>query len=138
MSHDDGDVFREVLEKASAYDTYGEAPIGAGDEPTTVVETTDEAKEPVSSEGRTTSSVTLINLFRTPDAHPVVLDLALLRKYNIDWLSWERETLELRISQDFRTPTSSNMVPIRTTTGSRSTSSSSALITGARDAPAAV
>jgi hypothetical protein len=104
MSHD-GDLFREVLEKASAYDTYGEATVGPGDDPTTVVETTDEAKEPVSAEGGTTSSVTLINLFRTPDAHPVVLDLALLRKYNIDWLSWERETLELRISEDFRTPT---------------------------------
>jgi len=46
---------------------------------------------------------TTINLFQHPDAHPFVLDLALLRKYGPDWLQWEPEVLELRILSDFRT-----------------------------------
>ena len=48
---------------------------------------------------------TAINLFQHPDAHPVVLDLALLRKYGPEWLTWEQETLEWRVPQDFRTAT---------------------------------
>lgn len=47
------------------------------------------------------SRVTASNLFRHPDAHPVVLDLYLLRKYGHEWYGWEPETLELRIPRDF-------------------------------------
>jgi len=46
---------------------------------------------------------TVINLFQHPDAHPIVLDLALLRKYGPEWMEWEPETLVWRIPQDFRT-----------------------------------
>jgi hypothetical protein len=45
---------------------------------------------------------TTINLFQHPDAHPFVLDLALLRKYGPEWMQWEPETLEGRIRIDFR------------------------------------
>lgn len=50
-----------------------------------------------------TAKVTSINLFQQPEAHPVVLDLVLLRKYGADWMQWEPETLVWRIPQDFRT-----------------------------------
>jgi hypothetical protein len=50
-----------------------------------------------------------INLFEHPDAHPYVLDLALLRKYGPVWMEWEVETLEMRIPQDFRTPSISDL-----------------------------
>lgn len=46
---------------------------------------------------------TTINLFQNPAAHPVVLDLALLRKYGPEWMLWDQETLEWRVPQDFRT-----------------------------------
>lgn len=51
--------------------------------------------------------LTTINIFQHPDAHPVVLDLCLLKKYGPDWLEWETETLRWRIPQDFRTSSSS-------------------------------
>lgn len=47
--------------------------------------------------------VTAKNFFHHPDTHPIALDLLLLRKYELDWLSWEPETFELRITADFKT-----------------------------------
>ena len=52
---------------------------------------------------------TTINLFQHPDAHPFVLDLALLRKYGPEWMQWEPDTLELRILTDFRTNSLSDL-----------------------------
>lgn len=49
------------------------------------------------------AKVTSINLFQQPEAHPVVLDLALLKQYGPEWMYWEPETLVWRIPQDFRT-----------------------------------
>jgi len=71
-------------------------------DPTEELETvgTPETAAPTASSAAS-SAVTLSNLFRHPDAHPVVLDLCLLRKYGPDWYAWEPETLELRIPQDF-------------------------------------
>lgn len=100
MSHED--LFREVLEKTGAY----EAP--DMDESTVMLETTGLSDEETVAE-KTASSVTVVNLFRSPDAHPLVLDLALLYKYGPEWLYWELETLQLRISQDFNTPTVSDL-----------------------------
>lgn len=51
----------------------------------------------------------VINLFQHPDAHPIVLDLALLKKYGPDWMRWEPETLLWRIPQDFRTSSVSDL-----------------------------
>lgn len=109
MSGDD--LFYEILEKAGGYNLEDEAPTPIeADEPTTVVETSDGEEEPETSRVQSTApAITSINLFRNPDAHPLVLDLALLRKYGIEWLGWERETLELRIPQDFHTPTMSDL-----------------------------
>lgn len=52
---------------------------------------------------------TTINLFQHPDAHPFVLDLALLKKYGPEWMQWEHEVLELRILNDFRTNSLSDL-----------------------------
>jgi len=52
---------------------------------------------------------TTINLFQHPDAHPFVLDLALLRKYGPEWLQWEPETIEDRVLTDFRTNSLSDL-----------------------------
>lgn len=50
-----------------------------------------------------TSGVTRSNIWQHPDAHPIVLDFALLNKYGPEWLEWEPETVQLAISQDFGT-----------------------------------
>lgn len=52
---------------------------------------------------------TTINLFQHPDAHPFVLDLALMRRYGPEWLVWEPELLEEKILQDFHTQTISDL-----------------------------
>lgn len=41
-------------------------------------------------------------MFRHPEAHPLVLDMALLQRYGPDWLTWESDTIEYRIEQDER------------------------------------
>lgn len=81
-----------------------ELPPHADDEPTELVETVEEPEvEKEATAKPTVGSVTVLNFFRHPDAHPLVLDLCLLKKYGPDFLMWEPETLELRIPQDFRT-----------------------------------
>lgn len=47
------------------------------------------------------STVTARNIFHHPDAHPLVLDLLLLRRYGAEFLTWETETLEHVIPRDF-------------------------------------
>lgn len=49
------------------------------------------------------AKVTSINLFQQPEAHPVVIDLALLKTYGPEWLRWEMDTLIWTIPQDFKT-----------------------------------
>src|SRR5690606_38232738 len=99
------ELFDSIFEKASA------APVEDDLEPTIVVETVDGEEAEVQTELKIekSSSVNGINLFRNPEAHPQALDLALLRKYGLDWLGWELETLEFRIPQDFKTPTVSDL-----------------------------
>ena len=48
-----------------------------------------------------TPPVNINNLFRHPDAHPLVLDLMMVRQYGADWLEWDPETLEVAIAHDF-------------------------------------
>lgn len=80
------------------------------DEPTMVIETTqgDESENPTvhgTVESITkTSNVSVGNVFRSPDAHPLILDLMLLRKYDLAWLGWELETIVQRVQEDFKTP----------------------------------
>lgn len=47
--------------------------------------------------------VTLRNLFTHPDAHPVVLDFALLKAFGQAWYGWEAETVWDEVSQEFGT-----------------------------------
>lgn len=55
------------------------------------------------------AKVTPMALFRHPATHPIVLDVLLLNKYGPEWLEWEAETLEIRVPQDFNTPTISDI-----------------------------
>lgn len=50
-----------------------------------------------------TKPVTLRNLFTHQDAHPVVLDFALLKVYQEEWFRWEPETLWEEIPKTFST-----------------------------------
>lgn len=93
-------IFEEQLAKARR-------PFLLEEEPTVVIETTqgDEQENPALPEQVEKHASSIGNLFRNPQAHPLILDLALLKKYNADWLRWEYETLLHRIPQDFGTPT---------------------------------
>jgi hypothetical protein len=80
-------------------------------DPTEELETIGEEEEqPKGQVMPAASAVAAGNLFRHPEAHPIVLDLALLHKYGPEWYAWETETLELRIPQDFHVKEVSDMV----------------------------
>ena len=54
-------------------------------------------------------AVTPKNIWRHPDAHPIALDLFLVRRYQHKWLDWEPETLQVLIPEDFKTPSISDL-----------------------------
>lgn len=101
MSSND-EVYRKVL-----------SGVQSGHEEPTAITETDQGDESMSglpqakhdAEKSKVASVTLDNLFRNPEAHPIVLDLVLLRKYGASWLDLEIETLVAKIQEDFKTPT---------------------------------
>ncbi len=103
------DVFEQVLSSAQRLPAHLQE-----EEPTVVIETTqgDETENPtvrtVESIAKT-SAVSLANVFRSPDSHPIVLDLMLLKKYGPEWLGWELETIVHRVQEDFRTPSISDI-----------------------------
>lgn len=55
------------------------------------------------------AKVTQQNLWRHPDAHPIALDAAMVRRYGAEWLGWEAETLRVLIPEDFKTPSVSEL-----------------------------
>jgi hypothetical protein len=60
------------------------------------------------------ATVTAKNLWKHPDAHPIALDLLLLRRYGHTWLEWEPETLQALIPEDFGSQVSDlNLVKIQ-------------------------
>lgn len=73
-----------------------------GDDPTELIEEA-EGDEGEKTAERSLPSPTTINLFQHPDAHPIVLEVALLQEYGPEFFLWEPETLEWRIPQDFKT-----------------------------------
>lgn len=90
----------EILEKlaqptvsSSATDpeTTEEIETAGGDEDTPARPTTATA----------VSAVTSKNIFRHPDAHPVVLDLLMLHRFELEWLEWEPETMLIRVPKEF-------------------------------------
>ena len=48
------------------------------------------------------------NLFVHHDTHPVVFDVALLAKYDLNWFVWDPQTLWREIKDDFRVPSISD------------------------------
>jgi hypothetical protein len=72
------------------------------DDATVFIETGGDNDQASSVDGMRSPKVTKKNLFVHPDTHPVVLGLALLKKYGADWLGWESETIELRVPKDFQ------------------------------------
>lgn len=48
-------------------------------------------------------AITIRNLFTHHDAHPVVLDLALLKTFGVEWFSWDPTTIWTEISRIFKT-----------------------------------
>lgn len=72
------------------------------EDPTEIIETVEQDPD-TSKKTAEVRSPTPINLFQHPDAHPLALDLALLRRYGPEWLLWEPETLEIQVPRDFRT-----------------------------------
>jgi len=80
------------------------------DDPTVVVETAqgdERTIDPAAMVHRPTkvAGVTRDTLWRSPEAHPIVLDLVMLRKYDLAWLGYEIETIARLIREDFGTPT---------------------------------
>ncbi len=61
----------------------------------------DQELERVDSDFKT--PLTLRNLFTHHDAHPIVLDLALVRAFKSEWLTWEPETVWASIHSLFNT-----------------------------------
>ena len=78
-------------------------------EPEVQVETTGDGEEGKEAQARPDAKPIHINLFQHPDAHPIVLDVALLMKYGPEWMIWEPEILEMRVPQDFRTSSISDL-----------------------------
>lgn len=72
------------------------------EEPTIEIETVTPERVAPKGKAQAEHGVTVTNLLRHPDAHPVVLDFALLRRYGPEWMMWEPETLEAHIARDFR------------------------------------
>jgi hypothetical protein len=58
---------------------------------------------PVGLDQDTSTPVSIRNLFTHHDAHPIVLDFALLRAFQLDWLGWEAETVWAEIQRVFKT-----------------------------------
>jgi hypothetical protein len=52
--------------------------------------------------------ITKKNLYVHHDTHPIVFDIALLAKYDLDWILWEPQTLWHEIKGDFRVPSISD------------------------------
>lgn len=104
------DAFRHagLLKEAEAEELIAsptdEAEVGAE-----VTETIGQVTGKVEAAMRPDPEVTLINIFEHPDAHPYVLDLALLKQYGPEWFEWEPETIELRVVHDFNTPRISDL-----------------------------
>jgi hypothetical protein len=75
------------------------------EEPTEEEETVghDDKVQHGSEKSKWVSRVNLTNFFQHPATHPAALDLRLLKKYGPEYLSWEIETLALRIPHDFKT-----------------------------------
>ena len=81
-----------------------EVPATSGAEaPTVEVETTGagDPRPRASPPPTSPRAPTIRDVFGHPSAHAIVLELLLFQKFGVEWLGWEVETLERRISEDF-------------------------------------
>jgi hypothetical protein len=78
-------------------------------DPTVVVETTSKDEENGTTNVPDPGGVTVSNIWRHPDAHPITLDLMLIKKYGPEWLLLEPETLQEIVPQDFKTQSLSDL-----------------------------
>lgn len=62
-----------------------------------------EVKEEVPSPELPGRKISPRSVFSHPDTHPYVLDLALLKNFHLDWLTWLPETLFREVEQTFQT-----------------------------------
>ncbi len=99
--------FREAFERAGLLKqgaALEPSSLALEDDDATAIEEDDGgAEERPKADRRRPATITFVNLFQHPDAHPYVLDLALLQRYGPEWMEWERETLTRRVPQDFHT-----------------------------------
>lgn len=79
------------------------------DEGTVVDETVSKDHENGTSEVPDPGGITVSNIWRHPDAHPLVLDLMLIRKWGPEWLLLEPETLQLIVPEEFKTTALSDL-----------------------------
>lgn len=100
MSTNHDSAFIEALEKMGIANTP---------DPTIVEETLSKDHEVGTTHVADPGGVTANNIWRHPDAHPIVLDLLLIRKYGPDWMTLEPETLQLLVPEDFHTQTLSDL-----------------------------
>ena len=99
MSSTDSSLYAKVLEQVPRR-------LPAEEDPTVVVETSqgdEHTIDPTAMQHAKTAGVTRDTLWKSPDAHPIVLDLVLLRKYDVAWLGYEIETIARLIREDFDT-----------------------------------
>jgi hypothetical protein len=100
---------RVLFDTLRGIGTNGATKVAAPDE-TAVVEDVEHDQEKTHDGGPSPLGlVTAANLFRHPEAHPIALDMVLIRKYGSDWLDWEPETLEVAIPHDFGTASISDV-----------------------------
>jgi hypothetical protein len=90
------ELYALLMEKAAALPEVGDS-----EEVTSQIEETGTIESSKTKPQAVPSIVTAKNLFTHPEAHPIIIGLALVKKYGADWLEWEAETLEIRVPRDF-------------------------------------
>lgn len=103
----DDQHFLEALRVVGAHEA---PPVTSLDETTDPIEA-QPAAEPKLESARVPlpTGVTPTNIFRHPDAHPIALDVLLLRQYGPEWMVWEAETIQHLVSLEFKGQTLSDL-----------------------------
>lgn len=93
----------QMLQRVSVEDAdrSGIGKAAPADEPTSVLEEGGKDKQVSVTHPGTSGVVNLKNLFQHRLSHPIALDLMLLHKYGHLWLTWEPETLQMHLAEDF-------------------------------------
>lgn len=86
---------------AEDLDTEGDETLVTSREEEGVTPTPEEDEATADTSAESHKLVSSRNVFQHPDTHALVLDLILLQKYGPDWMTWEPETLRMRIEHDF-------------------------------------